>query len=195
MIVVVGERLNDLRRPAEAGVWADKDTRGARGDEAINEILRESLVDLADALGRPFTSVAPRVEDVNVEPVLVGGMADAAEAAPKLAAVRAAEVTDSNARRPGVGIRVGTDDAQYGRDEPIRAPAAPATIRRAVQHRVPGEVMPASRRELNAADEASGPGEPDGTRRPQLRARALDGRTGSGCLRWRHAPARARARG
>ena len=57
--------------------------------ERVDELLRRRAVDLGRLAGAPEDAVAPRVVDVGVEPVLVRGMALAAELRPEVAAARA----------------------------------------------------------------------------------------------------------
>ena len=58
------------RRTAQAGVWPDEDPHDAGLHEEVDEVLRETQVDLPDA-ERSLTLVQARVVDVDVEPILV----------------------------------------------------------------------------------------------------------------------------
>ena len=99
----------------------------------------------ADAGRRQLLPVAARVVDVDVEAVLVRGVAEPAEPRPEVAAARPAEVADPDPRRVRVGEPVLGEDAQHRAHEARRAPAAPGPVRRPLQDRVPGEVVRPSR--------------------------------------------------
>src|SRR4051794_33652902 len=103
MVVVVDERRHDPPGAAEACVWADEDLHGARADEAVHQRLSEPTIVLAYSRGCKLLPVTARVVHVDVEPTLVRGMSDPAEARTEVAAARPAEIADSH---PGcVGIR------------------------------------------------------------------------------------------
>ena len=70
VVVVVDERLHDAARSVQARVRPDEHELRVLGDEAVDEVLGETVVDVARA-GRRQLAVAPRVEDVDVETVLV----------------------------------------------------------------------------------------------------------------------------
>ena len=102
MVVVVRERLHDLARSAQPERRADEHVLRAFTHEGVDELLRRRAVDLVRAPRPPQPAVEPRVVDVRVEPVLVRGVPDPAEARPEVAAARAREVADPDARRLGV---------------------------------------------------------------------------------------------
>jgi hypothetical protein len=87
VVVVMGEHLDDAGGAVKAGARADDLRPGAH--EPVDQVLRELMVDLADPARRPFAPVEAGVVDVGVEPVLVGGVADAAELGREVASVRA----------------------------------------------------------------------------------------------------------
>ena len=89
VVVVMDEHLDDAGRTAEVRIGTDEDDLRARAHEPVDEVLGEPVVDLVDPPRRPLAPVDARVVDVGVEPVLVRGVADAAEPRPEVAAVRA----------------------------------------------------------------------------------------------------------
>jgi len=89
VVVVMDEHLDDAGRPVKAGARADEDDLRVGAHEPVDQVLRELMVDLADPARRPFAPVEAGVVDVGVEPVLVGGVADAAELGREVASVRA----------------------------------------------------------------------------------------------------------
>ena len=98
----------------------------AGGDEAVEQLLRELLVDQRRRPRTPLQAVQARVEDVGVEPVLVRGVAEAAEVPPEPAAVRAREIGDPDARRDP-DVRRGTRRAR--RAASARAGRCPSAAR------------------------------------------------------------------
>ena len=84
------------------GVGADEDVAGSGTHEAIDQVLRECAVDLCRCSRSELEPVQTRVEDVDVEPVLVRGVTEPAEAGTEVAAVRPAEIADPDARRLGM---------------------------------------------------------------------------------------------
>src|SRR5687767_8980559 len=91
VVVVVGEGLDDPRRPGEAAVRSHEDLHRAGGDEAVDELLRQLDVHLHRASGRPLPAVTTRVVEVGVEAVLVRDVAGEAVARAEVAALGAAE--------------------------------------------------------------------------------------------------------
>jgi len=85
----MGEHLNDPGGTVKAGAGTDEDDLCTRPHEPVDQILGEPVVDLVDRSRRSFAPVAARVVDIGVEPVLVRGVAGAAELQPEVAAVRA----------------------------------------------------------------------------------------------------------
>ncbi|HTN25164.1 MAG TPA: hypothetical protein VL120_14325 [Solirubrobacteraceae bacterium] len=81
VVVVVGDRLHDRRRPAEPDVQPDERELRAVGDEAADEILREDVVDVLRPRRRAQRVVGARVVDVGVEAVLVRRVPEPAEVA------------------------------------------------------------------------------------------------------------------
>src|SRR4051794_36834910 len=77
VVVVVHERYDSFARPRQAQVRADVDHARARGEEAVEQVLRERLVDLRRLVRAPLEPVQARVVDVGVEPVLVRAVAEA----------------------------------------------------------------------------------------------------------------------
>jgi hypothetical protein len=71
VVVVVNQFLDDRRRPFEACTRADEHLRGSGSDEARDEILGQLPIDLARGFRWTLSPVAPRVVDVDVQPVLV----------------------------------------------------------------------------------------------------------------------------
>ena len=89
VVVVMNKHLHDAGGTVKAGAGTDEDDLRTGPHEPVDEVLGEAVVDLVDRSRRPFTPVAAWVVDVGVEPVLVRGVADAAQARPEVAAVRA----------------------------------------------------------------------------------------------------------
>jgi murein peptide amidase A len=170
---VVPEHLDDLGPPAQAGVGADVDDDGAGAHEAVDEVLGEPAVDLAGKAGRPLAPVPSREVDVGVEAVLVRRVLGA-----EGAAAPAAEIADADAGRVRVRGGVLLDDLEHDADETVRAEAAPGAVRRAAQHRIPGEVVDAVRGQPDAAREPPGRGGAERLRLPPLdrRRRSLGAR-------------------
>ena len=137
-------------------VRADEDDRGARGDEAVDEILCEPVLDLARNERRPLAPVPPRVVDIDVEPVLVGRVAWPEGASPP-----AAEVADPESRRRRMRLCVTRDDADDLADEEVRPPPPPRPVGAAMEQRIPREEASAGRGELHAAHEPSCRRRPD----------------------------------
>ena len=123
VVVVVARALDDAPRAAQADARADEHLLRARGDEAVDEVLRERAGRPGPGRrGRARRPSRARVEDVDVEAVLVRGVAEAAEAAVEDAAARPAEVADEHERRRPGG-RPGTRrDALDERDEQLVVP-------------------------------------------------------------------------
>jgi hypothetical protein len=110
VVVVVSRLTNDLRGAREPRARPDEDELGPGADEAAHEVLRERAIDLRRHDRLAFPAVPARVVDVGVESVLVGEMAEAAEAGAELPAVRTAQIADADARRAGVrGSKLGHD--------------------------------------------------------------------------------------
>ena len=80
---MVRERQHAPGRTAEAGVRADEDPLRPGADEAVDEVLGQLRIDLLRGERRPLAAVEAWVVHVDVEPVLVGRVADAAEARAK----------------------------------------------------------------------------------------------------------------
>ena len=71
VVVVIREGLHDLRRPGKSCMWAYEDELRPRGDKAIYQILRKIAIDLGGPPRFPFSSVAARVVDVDVQAILM----------------------------------------------------------------------------------------------------------------------------
>ena len=71
VVLVVRVRDHDAGGAAEAGREADEDHLRSRGDEAVEQRLGETEVDLVVRRGRVQLPVDARVVDVDVEAVLV----------------------------------------------------------------------------------------------------------------------------
>jgi len=106
------------------------------------------MVDLGRDARRALPPVAARVVDVDVEPVLVRGVAGT-----EWTAMPAAEVADADARCGRMRRRIPGDDAEDLPDEEVCSPPPPRPVRPAVQERIPGEVTQARCRELHPVQE------------------------------------------
>jgi hypothetical protein len=150
VVVVVPEKLDHSARTGQAGVRADEHELGACGDEAVDEILGETVIDLRGNARRPLAPVGAWVVDVDVEAVLVRDVAWA-----ERAAVAVAEIANPQARRRWVSVSVFVHDPQYGADEEVCPPAPTGAVGPPVQERVPGEVAWPGCRELDSPQQAS----------------------------------------
>ena len=164
VVVVLRQHLDDRRRAGETRARADEDLDGARGDEPVDELLREPAGDLPGPVGRALAAVAPRVVDVRVEPVLVRRVARRAEAFAELAALRAREVADPDPCRLGVRRPVRGRHVEEGRDEAPGAGAPPVAVGGDPADRVPREERVALGGEGDARDEAAVPRQADRAR-------------------------------
>ena len=164
VVVVVDERLDDPPWPAQADPRPDEDVDGAGLHETRHEVLRERAIDQSGPAGPELLPVAPRVVDVDVEPVLVRGVPPAAEALVEDAAVGPRQIADAHAGRLRVGNRVLVEDTKHDAEQAIVSPAPPPSVRRALLDRVPREEMLTFGRELDAPDEPSVPRNPERAR-------------------------------
>ena len=147
------------------------------GDEPIEQVLRKVVVDLARRDRRAEVPVATRVVDVDVEPVLVGGVLVERTAA------AAADVTDHDPRRLRVRRSVGGDHREERPDRPLVPVQPPRLVRRPVRDGIPRDPVRPGKGQLRPVHEA--PCEPDACRgrslpgdRPELRRQQL----GAGAL-------------
>ena len=138
---MAAEHLDDRRRPAKAGVGPDEDSFGSSSNEEVDQRLGEPKIDLANAQRRPFPPVAPWVVDVDVEAVLMRGVAR-----PEPAAVRLAEVSDAHPRRARMAGRISGDDAEDDANQLVGPPAPPGAVGLPVEQRIPREERRAARR-------------------------------------------------
>jgi hypothetical protein len=150
VVVVAAEYLDNGVRPAKACVGPDEDSLGSSSNEKVDQRLREAEINLANPPRRPFPPVEPWVVHVDVEAVLMRGVARA-----EPAAVRLAEVSDAHPRRVGVPGGIAGDDAEDDANEVVGPPAPPRTVGLPVQQRIPREVRRAAGRQLNSSNEPS----------------------------------------
>jgi hypothetical protein len=106
VVVVATEHLDDRRRPAKTRVRPNEDSFSSSSNEELDERLGKARINLANTHRRPFPPVEPWVVHVDIEAVLMRGVARAEPAAPWLA-----EVSDAHASRAGMADRIGSDDA------------------------------------------------------------------------------------
>jgi hypothetical protein len=158
---MAAEHLDDGLRPAKACVRPDEDSFSSSSNEQVDQRLREPKIDLANPQRRPFPPVEPWVVHVDVEAVLMRGVARA-----EPAAVRLAEVSDAHTRRAGVAGGIGGDDAEDEANQLVGPPAPPRAVGLPMQQRIPGEERRAARRQLNSSNKPS-------RRRTTERSRAL----------------------
>jgi hypothetical protein len=149
MVVVATEHLDDRRRPAKTCVGPNEDSLGSSSNEELDERLGQPKINLANTQRRPFAPVEPWVVHVDVEAVLMRGVARA-----EPAAVRFAEVSDAQARRAGLGGRIRSDDVEDEADQLVRPPAPPRAVGLPMEQRIPREERRAARRELNSSNES-----------------------------------------
>ena len=145
---MAAEHLDDARRPAKARVGPDEDSFCASSNEEVDQRLGEPNVDLANTQRRPFPPVEPRVVHVDVETVLMRGVARA-----EPAAVRLAEVSEAHPRRVGVAGGIGSDDAEDEANQLIGPPAPPGAVGLPMKQWIPREERRATRRQLNSSNE------------------------------------------
>jgi hypothetical protein len=143
VVVVVREDPDDAPRPGQVRCRADEDADRAGADEAAHEVLSQRVVDLGRVVDGALAAVAARVVHVDVEPVLVRGVADAPELRAEVAAVRAAQVADADARRPRVRGGVRVDDPKDGADDASIPEPAPASVGLSLENGIPREEVPA----------------------------------------------------
>lgn len=150
---MVRQALNDGWSALERRRESDEDALCARGDQSVDEGLREAHVDLPGSPRRPLGTVASRVVEVGVESVLMGDVPDPAEARSEVAAVTPAEISNADPRRARVLGRKLADDTENHAHEAIAPPPAPGTVGSLISDRVPAEEIPTFGREPNSADE------------------------------------------
>jgi hypothetical protein len=148
VVVVAGEQLDHGRRTAQAGVGPHEDSLRSGSSEEVDQRLREPKINLANTQRRALSPVEPRVVHVDVEAVLMRGVARA-----EPAAVRLAEVSDAHPRRAGVAGSIGSDDAEDKANQPVGPPAPPRAVRLPMQQWIPREERRAARRQLNSSNE------------------------------------------
>lgn len=137
---MAAEHLDDRRRPAKAGVGPDEDSFSSSSNEEVDQRLGEPKIELAN-VRRPFPPVPPWVVDVDVEAVLMRGVARA-----EPAAVRLAEVSDAHPRRARMAGRISSDDAEDDANQLVGPPAPPGAVGLPVEQRIPREERRAARR-------------------------------------------------
>ena len=133
--------------PVKRQVRADVDRHSAGVHEHVQQGLRQAHIDLSDGHRKlPLATVGARVVDVDVEPVLVGGVADpATHFGAEVAAVAQAQIADPHPWRVRVPAGELAQDPQRRPHQVVGAPPTPVAVRPAVQDRVPGEeVIPAA---------------------------------------------------
>ena len=148
-----GKALNDSPNARQRRRGSDEDALCARRDEALDEVVRETDVDLGRSSRRPLGTVASRVVDVRVQSVLVRHVSDPPKAGTEVAAVSPTQVAYADPRRArmlGGEVRKHAEDHVH---EAVAPPPAPGAVRRAIPDRVPGKEIAPSGREPNAADE------------------------------------------
>src|SRR4051794_3000560 len=74
VVLVVRVRDHDVAPPVQPGRVAHEDHLSPGGHEAVEKILGKVMVDLARRNRCAQVAVETRVVDVDIEPVLVGGM-------------------------------------------------------------------------------------------------------------------------
>src|SRR6188474_1342922 len=83
VVLVVRIRSDNVTRSAQVGRVANEDLARARGDEAVEQLLRETSIDLRGGSRCLQPSVAAWVVDVDVESVLMGDVLIHDTAVPK----------------------------------------------------------------------------------------------------------------
>lgn len=68
---MVGEWDNDPGGPTQSEAGTDEDLLGSGGDEAVDQVLGESEIDLPRACRGPHVVVDAGVVDIDIETVLV----------------------------------------------------------------------------------------------------------------------------
>ena len=166
--------------PVRGRFGTDVDRHRSRGDEHVDQLLGECNVDLCDRARRTLAAVEAWVVDVDVEPVLVRCVADAAADFPaEVAALGKAEIAHTDAGRVRVGPPELAHDGQRRSHQVVRAPAAPVAVGRAPKDRVPGEERTPFGGKTNAIFEAPGLRRADRRRVAPFDSRAGDGLLGA----------------
>jgi murein peptide amidase A len=148
---VPAEHLHHTRRPAQPRVGPDEYALDPGADEEVDESLREAPVDRGRGPRSSLATIESRVVDVDVEPVLVRGVAR-----PEWPALPPAQVPDAEAWGVRMLLRVASGDAQDEADKRVGTPAPPGPVRPPMQERIPREERRAPGGEPNAADEMTG---------------------------------------
>lgn len=98
-------------------------------DEAVDKVLCQHLINIADVVRRAQTAVLAGVVDIDVKSVLVGSVAESpGNACAEVAASRAAQVSDEQFRGARVRAAVFSRDAQYESDQSAGRVAAPTRV-------------------------------------------------------------------
>ncbi len=125
VVVVVDELLHDAAPAAECHARPDEHVLRSGRREAIHEILGEHAVDLPWRVRAALAPVSSRVVDVDVEPVLVRGVAEPAESPAESTAARPGEVPHADSCGFRMRGAILAQDAQERAHEAIGPPAAP----------------------------------------------------------------------
>lgn len=113
VVVMVGKRPDDPRRASQPDLGPHQHRARARGDQQVDEVLRERTIDLAWAGGRAPPAVATGVIDVGVQ----------------ISAPWSAEVSDQHRQGTRIAIPVAVRDAQEQPDQGVGGEPPPTTIR------------------------------------------------------------------
>ena len=137
-----------MRRPTNANC-------APRATKRLTRSCARGRSTSADARRRQQQPVGARIEDVDVEAVLMRRVPEAAEVRAERAAPGPAEVADQHGRRAGVGEPVVAQAGDQERQQPVGAPAAVAATRAATERAVPRDPVRAGLGQLQPVDEAS----------------------------------------
>jgi hypothetical protein len=147
VVVVAAEHLDNGLRPAKPCAGPDEDSFSSSSNEEVDQRLGQPKINLANTHRRPLPPVEPWVVHVDIEAVLMRGVARA-----EPAAVRLAEVSDAHPRRARVAGGIGGDDAEDDANQPVCPPAPPRAVGLPVQQRIPREEGRAARRQLDSSN-------------------------------------------
>ena len=167
VVLVVRIRSDNVTRSAQVGRVADEDLARACGDEAVEQLLGETSIDLRGGSRRLQPSVAAWVVDVDVEPVLVGDVLIHDTAVPE------ADVTDDDLRGLRVRLSVPSEHLDDRPDRVFMAVEPPGQVGARVGVRVPCDPVGTLDRKLGAVAQMAGVRKADGCGRMPRDARRL----------------------
>ena len=141
VVVVVLRYSDDPCETVQSRMRTDIDRDRAGSNEAIDELLREFMVDITYSQRRGFDVVQARVINVDIETDLMRDVPEPAIFVAERTAFRQADVTDQHAGRVGMGGAELIDHTERRADQPVRPEASPTVAQRRLAARVPGRIF------------------------------------------------------